>query len=212
MATTKRPKIALPAGEAVLAFVDRPSTKFNEDGEYAVIVRLDPKDAKVKELMKSLTTAAEAARKEEAKKNPKVAKYALFVPFKDEENEEGEKTGMVVFKAKSKAKIEYNDETKPIVIPMFDAKGARMNAAIGRGSVLRVSAQIIPIAVAATKMAGVSLRLSAVQVLKLEQYSGGNADSFGFDVEDGYESPEQGSAESDEAPEASEGDSDSSDF
>ena len=57
------------------------------------------------------------------------------------------------------------------------------------GSVLRISADLIPFYVAAVG-AGVSLRLKAVQIIDLKTGGGAGAESYGFEATKGYVAPQ----------------------
>jgi hypothetical protein len=56
---------------------------------------------------------------------------------------------------------------------------------VGNGSVVKVAFEPIKYFVASSKTAGVSLRLRAVQIIKLVEFNGGGGDFF--EEEEGYE-------------------------
>ena len=91
------------------------------------------------------------------------------------------------FKLKAKVTPKQGDpfEQRPAI---FDAKGKPLQEAkIGGGSKVKVAYELIPYYTAIAG-AGVSLRLKAVQVIDLVEFSGGaSADAFGFGEEEGYE-------------------------
>ena len=94
--------------------------------------------------------------------------------------------GKVRVSFKCKARIEPKDKEPFDFKPaLFDAKRNPINSNIGGGSTLKVAFEAIPYYTALVG-AGVTLRLKAVQVLDLKEYSGASASSFGFDEEDGY--------------------------
>lgn len=204
MAKSNKPvRITSPIGVAKWAFIDKPSTKFNPDGEYNVTLVLDSAEGAA--LEKTLLKAAEAAREEmvaEAKK-PAQAKarksYRLTCGITKEEDEEGEETGNYVLKAKRDASYEGRDgKVVNVSIPVFDAKKNPVagGVQIGRGSKLRVAVDLRPYAMDATQCAGVSLRLAGVQVIDLVAPGGGaSADACGFGEEEGYEGGGDDSAE-----------------
>ena len=89
------------------------------------------------------------------------------------------------FKCKAKVTTKSGEsfDNKPAI---FDAKGNPLtNINIWGGTQMKVSAELIPYY---TNMvgAGVSLRLRAVQILKLVE-GGTDSSGFGFEKEDGYE-------------------------
>ena len=74
-----------------------------------------------------------------------------------------------------------------------DAKGKPLTGEtkVGGGSVIKVSYEVVPYYTAIAG-AGVSLRLKAVQIIELKAYSGGgNAESYGFGEEEGFEADDE---------------------
>jgi len=85
---------------------------------------------------------------------------------------------------------EEDFEGKPTKIKIYDIHGKLVedwDKLIGNGSVVKVKYRAKPYYFAATKMVGISYRFYAVQVIKLEEYSGGDS-GFG-DESDGNEAP-----------------------
>jgi hypothetical protein len=120
--------------------------------------------------------------KEQKKGKIKVAD----LPIKDVYDDNNNPTGEVEIKFKMNA-IGNNGgdrwEQRPV---LFDSKGRPMNENIGSGSKIRVGSEIIPYYSAAIG-AGISLRLKAVQVIELVEYSsGGGFDAWKFSEEDGF--------------------------
>ena len=106
---------------------------------------------------------------------------------------ENDEEGRIVLKFKQKAKItKKNGEKINIKLPQFDSRGKPMEAAnIGRDSVIKVNFSVRPYYLPTTKTCGLSLRPVAVQVIQLNEFSGGGtAESYGFSDEgEGYEAP-----------------------
>lgn len=106
---------------------------------------------------------------------------------------ENDEEGRIVLKFKQKAKItKKNGEKINIKLPQFDSRGKPMEAAnIGRDSVIKVNFSVRPYYLPTTKTCGLSLRPVAVQVIQLNEFSGGGtAESYGFgDEGEGYEAP-----------------------
>ena len=172
-----------PKGVASYPYLSKPDTKFNPDGEYKVSLIVAGDDAsKVIALLTEKHEAAVAqAKKENAGKRVKEGE----LPFIENEDD-----GTVTFKFKLKAKVAPKKgdpfEQKPA---LFDAKGKPLTGApkVGGGSTIKVSYEVVPYYTAIAG-AGVSLRLKAVQIIELKEYSGGgNAESYGFGEEEGFE-------------------------
>jgi hypothetical protein len=97
---------------------------------------------------------------------------------------EGEPTGNVIFRIKMKAKVTTQDgttfEQAPVVVSADT--GERVEAPVYGGSILRVRGQVVPYTNAAAGIAGVTLRMKAVQVIDL--VTGAGSDSFWTDFEE----------------------------
>lgn len=192
----KLPTLITPAGLTRWVCVNKPSVKFNPDGVYSVELLLPPEIAEpiIADFKKQAEAAKEKAIKDTPKNAGKIRTYGLHVPGEKAFDKDGNETGDYVFKFKGNAKIKPKNgdpfEKRPGV---FDAKGKPLPAGVivGRGSRVKVAYQAVPFCADGLKKAGVSLRLSAVQVLELVQPSGGgSAESFGFGEEEGYEAAE----------------------
>ena len=119
---------------------------------------------------------------EEKKKPPKEGN----LPWSPVYDDDGNETGEVEFKFKTKASfVSKEGKTITKTINVVDAKKQPLtDVQIWGGSVIKVAFQAVPYDVAAVGV-GLSLRMSAVQVLELSEGSGGGAASA-FDEEDGY--------------------------
>ena len=140
----------------------------------------DPKTTALVEMLTLILDKEHDSLSKEKKK--KLNKIPFF-----EESEDGKH---LVFKFKQNKIIKRKDgTTSEVKIPLFDAKGKPITEAIklGNGSVCRISFTVAPYYNATNKGVGLSLRLVAVQVIELVEYSAGNAESYGFDEEEGYE-------------------------
>ena len=163
-----------PKGIAQYPWLSKPDTKYNEEGVYKVNLIL-PKAEAIPLLKQINEVFAENVDKETKKAKGADIKKAN-PPYAEELDDEGQPTGNVVLRFKSKY--------KPAV---FDAKGIPMvDSSIWGGSELKVNGSIAPYF---TSMigAGVSLRLSGVQVIQYVDGGSGSADRFGFKEEAGYE-------------------------
>lgn len=185
-------------GIAVFPRLESPDTKFKPEGQFTVKVR---QDADVGEALKNKIVKAanaELARytaeltektKDSDADIAKKAKLALKkVKLADLPYSEDDDTGELTFSFKMTASGVSKKTGKPWTMQpaIFDAKGVVLKniPKIGAGSELNVSYEFSvfssPIG------SGVSLRLVAVQVLKLVEWvAGGNAKSYGFGSEDG---------------------------
>lgn len=185
-------KYVSPKGVAVYPWLTTPDTKFNADGEYRVKLRLAASEAEG--LMKLIDTefdknlkAVKDEMKSDLKKLKKV-KPCADKPYSPAEDEEGNETGEVEFNFKMKAIVRPKDKDPFEQSPrLFDAKGKPLaDVNIGGGSEIKIAFNIVPFYTVQLG-AGVSLRLLAVQVIKLVEYTGASAESYGFGEEEGYE-------------------------
>ena len=195
----KKIRFTSPKGYALYAHLDVPDTKFDSDGVYTVNLKLDDT-----ENTQQLINKLEAIRDEYMENSQDVQKARnsrkqVIAADVCEWNEEGQ----AVFKFKQKAKIRCKDGSViDVKVAMFDAKGKPFKASIGNDSVIRISFTVNPYYMPTTKTVGLSLRPVAVQVIDLVEFNGGDAKSYGFDEEEGYEaeSTEETPWESKDAP------------
>lgn len=182
----KAERFVSPKGTASYPHLTKPDTKFNPDGEYKVslIVAGDAARKAIDFLTEQHEAAVAKAKKENAGKRVKESE----LPFIEHDD------GTVTFKFKLKAKVTPKKgdpfEQKPA---LFDAKGKPLTGypKVGGGSIIKVSYEVVPYYTAIAG-AGVSLRLKAVQIIELKEYSGGgNAESYGFGEEEGFEASEE---------------------
>lgn len=163
----------------------KPDTKFNPDGEYKVTLVLDNDEGKdfVNLIEAEHKKSVELAKSRNQGKTIKSAS----MPYKinDEGNVEA------TFKLKAVGKSSKTNNTWSQKPAVFDASGkpAEIKEIIYGGSEGKVSYNIVPWY---TPMLGasVTLRLKAVQILKLVTGGGGNGTSYGFAKEEGYEHKE----------------------
>lgn len=189
MTKSKNPRYVTPAGIAQYPYLSKPDTKFNPDGEYKLKLEI-PGDA-AQDIVTFLDEQIELAQAKAKKENPGKKIKEGSSPY-----EVNEDTGKVAVSFKLKAKVTPKNgdpfEQKPAI---FDAKGKPLqDAKVGGGSKVKVAYELVPYYTAIAG-AGVSLRLKAVQVIDLVEYSGGaGADAFGFGEEDGYEAEDNSAA------------------
>jgi len=204
----KVPRYTTPAGVAAFVWLNTPDTKFKADGEYTVSLIMDAEAAQplIETLEAALKEAHDVAvasymTKLEEAKGPQKAKLKakgevntgdFYTPYYDDD---GNETGEVIFKFKMNASFvkKENGEDKVIRMSpqMFDAKGVKLNSPpnVAPGSILKINFSPNPYYVDATHTAGIQLRLNAVQIIELKTFGGGgDAGSYGFQAEEGYES------------------------
>lgn len=183
-------RLTTPKGYAQYPYLKDPDTKFNPDGDYKVNLAMDDNEATGK-LIAKLQQMLEDFYDSDEEVAKAVAKGRKVVMSDIYENDE---EGRIVLKFKQKAKItKKNGEKINIKLPQFDSRGKPMEAAnIGRDSVIKVNFSVRPYYLPTTKTCGLSLRPVAVQVIQLNEFSGGGgtAESYGFSDEgEGYEAP-----------------------
>jgi len=204
----KLPRITSPKGIAKYPWLSRPDTQFNTDGVYKVNLLIPADEAS--ELCATLDAAADEAVKiaRAAAKSPAIAKMVKRAePYTPALDDQGEDTGNIEFKFKMNAKVTFKDGTvKPMKPFFFDAKGKPLAVCpnVYGGSGLKVNFSPAPYFAAASKTAGVSLRINAIQIIDLVTSGGGNASGFGFAEEaDGFDGASMAPAEAGAIAEAS---------
>jgi hypothetical protein len=176
----KRPSYTTPKGLASYPWLNTPDTKFSPDGDFKVTLLLSAKDGQpvIDFLNEQLLLSEQLAKKENAGKKIKVAD----APYK-QDDETGDVS--ITFKLKALVNMKNGDSftQKPA---LFDSQLKPITANVGGGSTIRVSYECNPFYTAMIG-AGISLRLKAVQVLDLQEFSSGaNGSAMGFEKEDGF--------------------------
>lgn len=189
-----------PRGTAIYPHLHAPDTKFDNAGVYSTKLRFTGRAReRIEEMLEPLMEEAYEEALESVKGTAAQAKKKLEGsrrdPFEVEIDEDGEETGAIIVNFKCKASgVRRDGSTWKYTPRIFDAAGnpVRAGLRIGSGSVLKVNFEPRPYYVASIGY-GVSCRLNAVQVLELQTWGGGNAESFGFDAdEDGFDASEIG--------------------
>jgi hypothetical protein len=163
---------------------DNNSRKFVKapDGDFSISLVVSEIEAA--EMCEYLEGVGDEQFQAQVKRDPKM-KNTLSTrhSFDTEYDENGDPTGNLVFKFKAKARTKDGMNRKIMVV---DAKRKPMNdlgIEIGNGSQVKVAFNPIANYVAAQKTIYVTLYLSAIQVIELNEYSPSNSP---FDEEDGY--------------------------
>lgn len=162
--------LVVPMNEATQAFIDKLMPAWTEAIRLGQIA-FDKLDVKLR------------------KKFGKLTEQMFYEVEYDKETEE--ETGNVIFKFKTKFRITdaKTKEVRENKIGLFDAKGKPLTPGtlIYGGTVGIVAFQTSDYFVAGQGMAGISLRLSAAQVIELVGPGSRNAAGFGFSAQEGYE-------------------------
>ena len=197
----KRPSFTSPAGSFKFPSLSKPdygNIKFPKpDGEFKTGLVVSRAAAQVLiDALQPYWLEAIAEGKEEFEKLPLATRKKMGAvkeqPFYVEEYDPTteEETGNVIFNVKTKYGIldRKTGEKRFNKIGLFDSQGAPLAAgtAIYGGTVGKVAFQASPYFVAGQGMAGISLRLSAVQVIDLVGPGSRTAAQHGFGKEDGY--------------------------
>ena len=195
MATKTKPaRLTSPAGTAAYAWLTKPDTKFNADGDYKTNLIVPEADAasfigKLEELRDEYQGDVLENTDDKAKVS-KLKKYNVADVYEEEMDEEGEPTGNVIFKFKQRAVIRPKGKDPfEKTVALFDAKGKKLSGVNpGGGSRIKVSFEPVGYCMDSTKTFGLSLRLNAVQVIELVAFGGEqNAEGYGFGEEEGFE-------------------------
>lgn len=202
------PKFTSPKGPFKFPKIKEPDYGTKDypkpEGEYSTKLVLKAASPEAKSFIKSLTPAYEealAAAREEfkalkpetRKKLKEITVNPLFTELLDKETEQP--TGEIEFKFSMKASGEYKKgpkagqrwTRKPDV---FDAKGNRIPKCpdVWGGTIGRVSFEASPYFIPATGAAGLSLKLTGIQIVELVSGGSKSAKDHGFEAdEDGYE-------------------------
>ena len=178
-------------GKAMWCKVLEPDTKFNPDGDYSTDILIQ--EATAAPICEKLDDIVQKAFDQAIKDSPKLKNVLSTSPAYQTvyDNETGDPTGEIKFKAKLKAIWRARDgrfgEQRPVVV---DSKlnPIAKHIAIGNGSDINVNVEVVPYVMQSTKAVGVSLRLKGIQVVNLVEY--GNGTSMFGEVEGGFEAPD----------------------
>ena len=171
MSNTKYPEFTTPPGKAISPWLNKPDTKFDEDGCYKVDLIVDAEAAQpLIDKIESRLTEFVAEVQKEARRRQNVSDYRI--PY----TENGD--GTVTFKLKQNAKIKGEDVT----LKFFDSKINSFTnpPVVEDGSVLAISGIIRGYVSGNNK--GLTMGIHAVQIIELTR------NDFGFVKQrDGFE-------------------------
>ena len=178
-------RLTTPKGYAQYPYLLEPDTKFNPEGDYKVNLAMED-DETTKKLIDKLTSILEEFYAEDGEVAKAIAKgrKVTLADIYDVDEE-----GRIILKFKQRAKITSKIGKKiDVKIPQFDshgkplADGAGVN--IGRDSVIKVNFSVVPYYMPTTKTCGLTLRPVAVQIIKLNEFTGAtSAEYCGFSDE-----------------------------
>lgn len=178
-----------PPGLARYPWVNAPDTKFDSDGSFKIDLVVEGEAAEA--LAARIEEAGKEAFEEKLKELPPKdrPKFSLYTPYEYETDDEGIRTGRILFKFRQNAKIKLKSgEKRDVKIGIYDSRGEPSSAIVRNGSTVRVSYTIRPILISAAKTVGVRLDFGRVQIIRLAQ--GGGSGFEAYDGEDGYVEPD----------------------
>ena len=163
-------KFGYVKGEAVWAHV----LGINQFGNYSIDVKGDAVVELEEELLELRDSAYDAVIKADPKKKP--IKVDVL-----KQDDDGNK--FIQFKLP-----ELNWKGEENKVKIYDASGKEVtddwDELIGNGSIVKVKYMAKPYYMSSTKAVGISYRFYAVQIIKLEEYSGGGDSGFGDETSD----------------------------
>lgn len=169
-----------PVGELVYPRVTTPDTRYDPDGVFQTKLLLPFEGAQ------ELITKLEGVR-DDFIRGLDIKVQKAYVPkpvYEDELDDDGETTGNVLFKMKLKARVKKADDTYFTQAPtvVYAEDGSKVDDLVYSGTMAKCKGQIVPYLMAASKVAGVTLRLRAVQVHELVS-GGGDGSAFWSDFD-----------------------------
>jgi hypothetical protein len=194
-APSKRVYRLSPFGEAVHPWLNKADTKYNADGLFHTGLKLSgPAAQKFAEEIREASDRYFAELTESMTPGER-KKWSVYYPFEEQEDDEGNKTGVIVFDFKQNAKIKLKSgEVKEISLRLQDGAGKDTKKAIFGGSTIRTMYAPRDVKMTSSKEAGVRLDFCGVQVTKLaEGRSGGGFGAVeGAWTDEGGEDEQQG--------------------
>lgn len=216
--------ITSPVGRASWPWLSKPNTKFDPEGHFKVNLVLPPGE-ETEAFIENLDEMNAAAFRHQVQtlteEGGNKATLAKKLTQRDTIYSVDEDTGEYEIAFKAKAGGTRKDGTRWTQrVPLFDAGGTPLplGVVVGAGSTIRVAFMVDEegYAMASAKEAGISLRLSAVQVIELVAFGERDAAGYGFDAVEGGFSADDVDADAfedeDEDDEADEAEDDEESF
>jgi hypothetical protein len=162
-----------PRGPFLHPWINRPDTKYNEDGLFHVdqVVSGEPG----RKLADRIKAAAEKALAEhvDEMKPAEAKKWSLYLSDEELEDDDGNSTGDIKFAFKQNRVIPLKDGgTKTVDIEIRDAKDNIVDAKVFGGTEGRIMFSMRPIVMQQAKEVGVRLDFFKVQVIKMAERKG----------------------------------------
>ncbi len=194
MAQKKKERLLTPRGTASFPWVRKPDTKYNAKGDYKCGVTLDKSDDTTQALIAKLEGMRDAVvddisngrfqwMGETISLKPYQIKelniHPVYTTLRDDET--GEPTGMITINAKQKAIYGKNDEYKANIAVVNSKGQADATLDVFGGDTIKMAFTADGFWNAKDQLVGMTLRLSAVQVIESNGMSG-TAD-YGFEDE-----------------------------
>lgn len=183
MSKAKNPKYTSPRGVLSFPYLNKPDTKYVEEGVFKADLVVDAEEAKplMKQLEDQLDDFIKEMEKETGKRQNR-KKYRL--PFEDHEEDDSK----IVFKVKQNAVVKGS----PVKLLYYDASRKKVlePPLIRGGTVAKIAGTSRPYNTGANR--GITLSISAVQMIELSDTDESSVDgaNFGFEEEDGYKAEE----------------------
>ena len=180
-----------PKGKALWCKITEPDRMYNAKGELSTSLVCDPSLPDVKAFVEKLEALRDQALAETIETlGAKGKQYSVADVYADEYDKEGNATGNIIFKFKLKDIDDRVAGGKQSTIPVVDAKRQVVNPVplVGNGSTIRCLAYASPYAMASTKIVGISMLWTKMQLIDLVEFTGGAGD--GFEDEDGFSAQE----------------------
>lgn len=210
----KAKKVVLTSPEGIAVYphlleLDKYQLKEYDKQEFNTQLLVNPDDEQVAEYIAQIDAMADESfanaqvelqakidspdtkGKDKANAKKALAELKRHVPYEAAVDDEGDETGELIVKTKCLAggtNKDGEDWTK--TLPIFDAGGQpvtdqdRKSMKLWGGSRIAFAAEVFPFLAEGLKLAGVSLRLQAVQVIEANG-SSRSAEDFGFGVVEG---------------------------
>lgn len=185
MAKIKYPQIRTAKGIAVFPSVHKEAT-FKENGKvvptgkYECKIMLNDKDAQ--KMIAQLEKLWDDAMENPAKYGVSESKMSKVSGSEPNLGFYEDKDGNTIFKTSCRTKwTDSAGKERKIIVPVFDAKAKPTSVEVSGGSTIKLQITLVPYVMSKTNY-GVSLRLEAVQLLELKEWT-----KNPFDEEEGYE-------------------------